>query len=1010
MDDREEEARRARYSARHAAIEAEKAAPPPAPATRRLLPGWPGPLSAKGLYHAIRRRLPPELKQSRVAEPAKWALRQYRRRFGPPKPPPPPISLPPDAEDGPRWRAQVLAQNSRAPQPPLTHSPSVAALILNRNGAHHLRQLFASLVAHEPYPALELVVVDHGSTDDSRQVLGEWAQRLPLRTILKDENESFSKSTNDAARATEAELLLLLNNDLIWTEVVVARLAAELADPQVGLVGCTLQFPAHYPGFPNGQQHGGIKVYADREAQFFRPYNLSARHHLTQGGRGVEPFLAVTAALALCRRADYLAVGGLDEAYFYGYEDVDLALRLADHLGKQTVMHHEVRAIHDESATQVKDPGQALRQRRERNRQRLDQQHGLRLRRRLFREKLEGTRLASDAPLSIGLVVTEATPGTAAGDYYTAKELGEALVAGGGVEIGFVAQRGPAPYQVAGYDVLIVMIDGYDLSKLEGAEPGLLKVAWLRNWFDRWTTRPWFDRYDVLWVSSQKAAAHLSAQGRVPEVVRIGTALSRFGAGRADPAFAADYAFTGSHWGAPREIEQLLDPALVGGRFALYGEGWKDHPLAPYHRGFVAYDRLPDVYASTKITIDDANHVTKPWASVNSRVFDALAAGSLVLSNGVEGAKEVFGEALPTFETKAELTTLLRRYLDDEPARRAKVAELQVILQREHGYQHRAQTVRANLRRFTEDRLRIAIKVPAPNPKVAKDWGDYHYALALRRAFWRRGHAVRIDLLPDWHGPAVLGDDLVLVLRGLSAYRPDPKQVNLLWNISHPEQVSPAEYQSYDQVFVASRPYARQLSHLSVPVEPLLQCTDETLFFPDPGSTAPAHPLLFVGNSRRHRRPIIEDALAAGLPLSVYGGLWEGLIPAETWKSPHVENTELRGYYGRAGVVLNDHWAAMRGLGFVSNRLFDAIAAGAIVISDPAAGLSEIFGDAVETYETVAELKAKVEAAWREPERYRTRALEASARIRKDHTFEARAETILTVGRSLLEQKERGTR
>lgn len=1010
MDDREEEARRARYSARHAAHEARPVAPPKPAAPPGPRPRWAGAVSAKGLYHAIRRRLPPELKQSRIAEPAKWALRQYRRRFGPPKPPPPPVSLPPNAVDGPRWRAQVLAQSSRPPQPPLANAPTVAALILNRNGAHHLRQLFASLVAHEPYPALELVVVDHGSTDDSRQVLAEWVTRLRLRPILKDENESFSKSTNDAARATEAELLLLLNNDLIWTEPVVARLAAELADPQVGLVGCTLQFPAHYPGFPNGQQHGGIKVYADREAQFFRPYNLSARHHLGQAGSGVEPFLAVTAALALCRRADYLAVGGLDEGYFYGYEDVDLALRLADRLGKRTVMHHQVHATHDESATQVKDPGPALRARRERNRQRLDEQHGLRLRRRLFREKLDGTRLASDAPLSVGLVVTEANPGTAAGDYYTAKELGEALVAGGGVEVGFVAQRGPAPYQVAGYDVLIVMIDGYDLTKLQGAEPGLLKVAWLRNWFDRWATRPWFDRYDVLWVSSQKAASWLLAQGRVAEVVRIGTSLSRFGAGRTDPAFSADYAFTGSHWGAPREIEQLLDPAAIGGRFALYGEGWKDHPLAPYHRGFVAYERLPDVYASTKITIDDANHVTKPWASVNSRVFDALAAGSLVVSNGVEGAKEVFGEALPTFETKAELNALLRRYLDDEGARQAKLTELQAILQKGHGYSHRAETVRTNLRRFTQDRLRIAIKVPAPNPQVAKEWGDYHYALALRRAFWKRGHAVRIDLLPDWHGPEVLGDDLVLVLRGLSAYRPDPKQVNLLWNISHPEKVSEAEYQSYDQVFVASVPYARRLSHLSVPVAPLLQCTDETLFFPDPLAPAPAHPLLFVGNSRRHRRPIVEDALAAGLPLSVYGGLWEGLIPAESWKSPHVENTALRGYYGRAGVVLNDHWAEMRALGFVSNRLFDAVAAGAIVISDPAAGLDEIFGDAVETYETVEELKAKVEAAWREPDRYRARALSASIRIRKEHTFEARAETILSVGRSLLERKEQGPR
>lgn len=1013
MEDRELFARRARYSARHAAIESEQVAPPPAPrpAPRARLSALSAQLRPGALFHTLKDHLPKSLKASPVAAPAKWALRQYRRRFGPKKPPPPPASTPPGPADGPRWRAEVQARSARAPRAAATSRPSIAALILNRNGAHHLRQLFTSLAAHETWPDLELWVVDHGSTDDSRKVIAEWQGRLSIHTLLKEQNDSFSRSTNDAAKASTAEHLLLLNNDLIWTRPILSALVAELEDPRVGLVGCTLQFPAHYPGYPNGEQHGGIKVYADVEARFFRPYNLSARHHLVADGRGVEPFLAVTAALALCRRRDFLAVGGLHEGYFYGYEDVDFALSLQTQLGLQVVMAHEVTAIHDESATQVKDPGPELRQRRERNRALLDQRYGFWLRRQLLRERLDGTRLASDRPLRVGFVVTEAHPGTAAGDYYTAQELGEALRAGGGVELEFIAQRGPTPYWVAGLDALVVMIDGYDLSQLQEAEPGLIKVAWMRNWFERWPTRPWFERYDLLWVSSDKAAAAMAQRGRVADVVRIATNPIRFAAGRAQQKYQADYAFTGSHWGAPREIEALLDPKAVGGQFALYGEGWKDHPFAPYHRGFVAYDQLPDVYASSRITIDDANHVTKPWASVNSRVFDALAAGSLVLSNGVEGAQEVFGGALPTYSTQAELTALLRRYLNDEAARQAKVAELQAILQSGHTYRHRAQAAKESLAQFTRDRLRIAIKVPAPNLKVAPDWGDYHYALALRRAFWRRGHAVRIDLLPDWHSPSALGDDVALVLRGLSAYRPDPKQVNLMWNISHPEAVRDEEYEAYDQVFIASAPYALTLGQrLQVKVTPLLQCTDEALFHPQAEGQLPAHPVLFVGNSRRHRRPVVEDALAAQLPLSVYGGLWEGLIPALVLRGTHVPNTELAAAYRRAGVVLNDHWAGMRDLGFVSNRLFDAVAAGAVVISDPAAGVEAIFGDAVETYETVEELKAKVERMLADPAPYRERALAASVKVRQEHTFEARAQVLLEAALSLVKEKERGPR
>jgi hypothetical protein len=39
------------------------------------------------------------------------------------------------------------------------------------------------------------------------------------------------------------------------------------------------------------------------------------------------------------------------------------------------------------------------------------------------------------------------------------------------------------------------------------------------------------------------------------------------------------------------------------------------------------------VYRQAAIVIDDANHVTKTWGAANSRVFDALAAGCLVITN-----------------------------------------------------------------------------------------------------------------------------------------------------------------------------------------------------------------------------------------------------------------------------------------------------------------------------------------------------------------------------------------
>ena len=44
----------------------------------------------------------------------------------------------------------------------------------------------------------------------------------------------------------------------------------------------------------------------------------------------------VTAVVCLCRRADYLAIGGFCEDYIYGYEGVDLCLELTLGLGRPT--------------------------------------------------------------------------------------------------------------------------------------------------------------------------------------------------------------------------------------------------------------------------------------------------------------------------------------------------------------------------------------------------------------------------------------------------------------------------------------------------------------------------------------------------------------------------------------------------------------------------------------------------------------------------------------------------
>ena len=52
-------------------------------------------------------------------------------------------------------------------------------------------------------------------------------------------------------------------------------------------------------------------------------------------------------------------------------------------------------------------------------------------------------------------------------------------------------------------------------------------------------------------------------------------------------------------------------------------------------------------------------------------------------------------------------------------------------------------------------------------------------------------------------------------------------------------------------------------------------------------------------------RPVVSDALAAGLRPAIYGAGWDGLVAPELVVADHVDNEDLPVVYSSAGVVLN---------------------------------------------------------------------------------------------------------
>jgi hypothetical protein len=318
------------------------------------------------------------------------------------------------------------------------------------------------------------------------------------------------------------------------------------------------------------------------------------------------------------------------------------------------------------------------------------------------------------------------------------------------------------------------------------------------------------------------------------------------------------------------------------------------------------------------------------------------------------------------------------------------------------------------LRRAADPRacppLRLAVTVAAPSAKVAEGWGDWHLAQALADSLRRQGQEVRMQTADQADDLAGRSCDVHLVLRGLQPVRRTVGQRHVLWIISHPESIDDDELHAADLVLVASPRFAAHLRRRTeTPVEVMLQATDHRRFRPRPVDPAHRHDVTIVAKTRDVPRPIVSDAVAAGLRPRIYGDGWRGLVEPALVVADHVGNEELPAIYSSAGVVLNDHWRTMREWGFVSNRLFDVLACGAPVISDPVEGVDQLFDGALLEYRTPGELRTLVDQLLADPVEARERAAQGRKVVLAHHTFDHRARQLIdSLARAARDQARNG--
>lgn len=199
-----------------------------------------------------------------------------------------------------------------------------SVVILNWNGADHLRRFLPSVVAHTPAWA-EVVVADNGSDDGSLALLG--SEFPSVRVVRLDRNYGFAGGYNRALADLDADYAVLLNSDVEtpegWLEPLVETLDA---DPRRAAVAPKLLSYERPGDFEYAGASGGFIDYFGYP--FCRGRILdSIERDEGQYDTPCDVFWASGAAFC-CRVELFRAAGGFDETFFAHMEEIDLCWRL----------------------------------------------------------------------------------------------------------------------------------------------------------------------------------------------------------------------------------------------------------------------------------------------------------------------------------------------------------------------------------------------------------------------------------------------------------------------------------------------------------------------------------------------------------------------------------------------------------------------------------------------------------------------------------------------------------
>lgn len=237
-----------------------------------------------------------------------------------------------------QWSALLEGETMPQVEPLLPSvAPRVSLVMPLFNKAEYTEKCLYALAENTgDDPDYEVIIIDNASTDWTQYLLLAFEGDVDI--VRNEENVGFARANNQGARRARGEYLLFLNNDTEpcsgWLEHMV-RLAD--SDETIGIVGSKLLYPQN-----ETVQHAGIEMMDGMPDHIYR--GVPSDDPRVCSTRDLD---MVTGACLLVRRTLFEALGGFDEAYLNGVEDVDLCLQARAegyrvvYCAESVVYHHE---------------------------------------------------------------------------------------------------------------------------------------------------------------------------------------------------------------------------------------------------------------------------------------------------------------------------------------------------------------------------------------------------------------------------------------------------------------------------------------------------------------------------------------------------------------------------------------------------------------------------------------------------------------------------------------------